>query len=72
MSEKYFVHFIPLPPHIEGVTMPNDDDTFEIYINANLCPSRQEKALNHELNHIKKDHFYDDIKPIETVETEAG
>ena len=27
---------------------------------------------NNLLKHIKKDHFYDDIKSIETVETEAG
>lgn len=68
----YFVHLVALPTHINGITVPNSDGTFEIYINANLCQKRQHEALEHELKHIKKDHFYDDIKPIETVENEAG
>lgn len=67
----YFVRLIVLPKHINGVTVPNPDGTFEIYINANLCPKRQQEALQHELKHIKKDHFYDDVKSIETVENEA-
>ena len=68
----YFVRFIDLPPHINSLTIPNDDGTFDISINSRLCESRQKKAIQHEIEHIKKDHFYDDIKSIETVENEAG
>lgn len=68
---EYFIRLISLPPHINGVTVPNDDGTFEVYINSSLCEKRKIEAIKHELRHIKKDHFYDDIKSIETVEQEV-
>ncbi len=55
-----FIRFIDLPISVEGVTVPNDDGTFDIYINQNLCPARQEQVKNHELNHILKNHFYNE------------
>lgn len=66
-----FVRYAPFPQRIEAVTSPNDDGTFDIYVNNRLSPCKQAAALNHELNHIEKDHFYNDIKEIETVEAEA-
>ena len=57
---------------VEGVTIPNDDGTFDIYINESLPPERQEDALRHELRHITKDHLYDDISPVEQLEREAN
>ena len=67
----WFVRRIPLPATVEGVTIPNDDGTFDIYINESLPPERQEDALRHELRHITKDHLYDDISPVEQLEREA-
>lgn len=67
----YFVRFVVMPPHINAVTLPNDDGTFDIYINSLLDETQKREALAHELKHIKKDHFYDDSKDIETVENEA-
>lgn len=67
----YFVYFVELPYHVKGVTIPNNDGTFDIYINSVLDDIQRQKSLNHELKHIKKDHFYDDMKDIETVENEA-
>lgn len=55
-----FVRYIELPSTVRGVTIPNDDNTFNIYINATICEDKQKQALNHELEHIKRDHFYDE------------
>lgn len=60
MGSNIFVRSIPLPEAVRAVTLPNDDCTFDIYINANLPEELQFKALEHELKHIRKDHFYDD------------
>ena len=65
-----YIRFIELPEHINGVTLPNEDGSFDIYINSRLCFERQQEAIKHELEHIKKDHFYDDIKSIEMIEDE--
>jgi hypothetical protein len=55
---------------VEAAVFPNDDGTFDIYINT-LCPQPvQEAALHHELEHIRLDHFYSD-KSIRQKEMEA-
>lgn len=67
----YFVRFVEFPQHIKAVTLPNSDGTFDIYVNSALDEIERQNALNHELRHIKKDHFYDFSKDIKTVENEA-
>ena len=67
-TPEYFVRYVPFPAKIEGITVPNDDGTFDIYINARFCRQKQINILNHELCHIQQDHFYDDISPISLIE----
>lgn len=67
----YFVRLLPLPSSVEGVVLPNDDGTYDIYLNANLPLQRQAEVLAHELAHIKKDHLYSE-DPIRIIEAEAG
>lgn len=71
MGSYIFVRMIPLPDTVPAVTIPNDDGTFDVYINANLPEERQNRALEHELEHIRKDHFYND-DPVWLNEQEAG
>lgn len=65
-----FVRLVPLPAKVEGVTLPNDDGSFDIYINARLSPARQQETLEHELRHIRHEHFYLDM-PIDRMERQA-
>jgi len=53
------------------VVLPNDDGTFDIYINEILPEEIQNKALEHELEHIRRDHLYND-DPVGRNEKEAG
>ena len=66
-----YIRFVPLPITVEGSVIPNDDCTFDVYINSNLCRKKQEAAIDHELNHIKKDHLWD-LRPVYLIEGEAG
>ncbi len=59
-----FIREMQLPMHIKGVTIPNGDGTFDVYINASLSETQKRTTLRHELRHIKLDHFF---KPTETV-----
>lgn len=70
-TPDYFVRYAPFPPSIEGVTLPNEDGSFDIYINAALSPERQADRLQHELRHIQADHFYRDTAPVAACEAEA-
>ena len=69
MTDTY-VRLVPLPAKVEGVTLPNDDGSFDIYINSRLSPSLQQETLAHELRHIRQEHFYLDL-PIERMERQA-
>ena len=65
------MRMIALPETVPAVTIPNDDGTFDIYINAVLPDELQNRALEHELQHIKLDHFYNE-DPVGRNEQEAG
>ena len=69
MTDTY-VRLVPLPVKVEGVTLPNDDGSFDIYINARLSPARQQETLEHELRHIRHEHFYLDMT-IDRMERQA-
>lgn len=71
MGSYIFVRLVPLPIAVRAVVLPNDDGTFDIYINADLPEELQHKALEHELEHIRRDHFYND-DPVWINEQEAG
>lgn len=71
MGSNIFVRSVPLPEAVRAVTLPNDDGTFDVYINSCLPDECQQKALAHELEHIRKDHFYND-DPVWLNEQEAG
>lgn len=66
----YFVRLIALPSAVEGVSVPNDDGSFDIYINSRLPEARRDEALAHELRHLKREHFYLDL-PIARIERQA-
>ena len=65
------MRLVSLPRSVEGVVLPNSDNTFDIYINMDLAPERRQQVLAHEIRHIKGDHFYDE-RPVWVDEAEAG
>ncbi len=69
MTETH-VRVVPLPLRVEGVTLPNDDGSFDIYINAVLSPRKQQETLAHELRHIRAEHFSLDM-PLARMERQA-
>lgn len=56
-----FIRYAEFPYTVKGVTVPNDDGTFSIYINSALPESQQKAALRHELCHVRGNHFYDGL-----------
>lgn len=67
---QVFVRTIPLPYTVHGLVTPNDDGTYNIYLNENLPEEARRRYLSHELAHIYGDHLYDD-RPVEELEREA-
>lgn len=51
-----YIHGLPLAA--KGITTPNPDGTFSVYINADLPDCIQKEVYDHELYHIEHDHLY--------------
>lgn len=67
----YFIRRLDFPNRsVKAATFPNDDGTFDIYVNTLYPPAVQEAALRHELEHIRLGHFYSEA-PILQKEAEA-
>lgn len=63
----YWVRYMVLPPGIYAFVTPNDDGTFSIYLDPRRSRSQLFDDLDHELDHIKRDDFYNGL-PIQVVE----
>lgn len=71
MTDEYFIRRVEFPNRsVRAATFPNDDGTFDIYVNTLLSESEQQRALEHELRHIRLGHFYSDA-PLAEKEAEA-
>ncbi len=67
----HFVRIVELPRTVRGVTVPNDDGTFSVYINSLCDDGTRREVLEHELTHLARDHFYRD-GPIAVQEAEEA
>ena len=66
----YYMRLVELPRRVEGVSVLNSDGSFDIYINSLLPPGKRQEVLEHELSHIRREHFYLDM-PISLMERQA-
>ena len=71
MNEDVFIRTIKLPSTVKGVTLPNPDGTFDIYVNSDLTIEQRALVVAHEIAHIQNDDFYR-YDPVPVVEEQAG
>ena len=67
--DEVFIRIVKIPA--PGVTVLDEDGNYNVYINEELTYEEQQRVADHELEHIKRDHFYQDI-PVIQCEDEAG
>ena len=71
MTEDCFcARIINLPRHINAVTVMDEEGYYSVYLNANLSYDECKKAFQHEMEHVKREHFYTDT-PVCLCEKEA-
>lgn len=69
---RIFIHLVDLPMAVKGVTIPDDPEgDYIVFINSNLCYESRGQVLQHELRHIRMNHFGSDLTVID-AEFEAG
>lgn len=67
---RIFIRRLALPGTVRGCVVAAPDDDFVVFVNECLCPDAQRAAAEHELRHIRLDHFYDE-EPVVISELEA-
>jgi len=63
-----FVRYIHLPSTVYGVTVKDENGDFNVYINENLSAPARDRAIEHEMKHIKRGDFDDETSSIEDLE----
>lgn len=64
----YCIRYIPLPYTVKGITVKDEEDFYNIYINSNLSITEQRETIKHELTHIYRYDFDDVDKSIYEIE----
>ena len=63
----YYIYFRIMPPKIYAFITPNDDGTFSIYLDPRRSYLQRKCDLDHELNHILNNDFYNGL-PLQQIE----
>ena len=64
------IRIIDLPVTVKGFTVKDENDDYNVYINARLSAAIQGEATRHELEHIVRGHFYSQM-PVAEKEQEV-
>ncbi len=67
MTNSVFVWVKELPYGMNAATLLDEDGNYNVYLNARLDFSAQRKAYEHEMVHIRRGDFYNDL-PIAEAE----
>ena len=67
MTNSVFVWVKELPYGMNATTLLDEDGNYNVYLNARLGFSAQRKAYEHEMVHIRRGDFYNDL-PIAEAE----
>lgn len=70
-GNEYNLRLVRLPATIYGATVLLDDGTYDIFLNELLCDEARQHTLDHEIEHIDRDHLYDDCRSVASMECEA-
>lgn len=71
MNDVYVRVLANLPATIRGFVQEDEAGNYTIFINEVLSPEAQAKTLQHELDHIKKNHLQQKHKSVQELEEEV-
>lgn len=72
MTDDYYVYLMDLPLSVKACSTANDDGTYSIFVNQSYPGEIQKEAAKHELKHIQKGHFTNEIKSVAQKEYEIN
>jgi len=69
-DDEYRVYLMPFPGDIMGAVRIDNEGFPSIYINDALSPEAKKRAFLHELQHIERDDFFNNMT-IEEIENDG-
>lgn len=69
--DEVIVRLVPLPSSVEGFTIPDENGDYNVYLNDRMDDCRCRETVLHELDHIARGHFSDDVTAVKDKENEA-
>ena len=71
MRDDLYVRFLPFPNRaVRAAVMPNDEGSYDILVNTLYPEETQRRALEHELEHLRREHL-DRGESVVLLEAEA-
>ena len=58
--DAIITRIIDMPTGVKGMTVKDENDDYNIYLNARYSPDQQADAFQHEVEHIRRGDFYTD------------
>ncbi len=68
-DSNFHVYLVPFPGDVKALVSLGADDFYSIFVNSNLSYESQIKAVKHEIRHILRDDFYNEL-PIKEIESD--
>lgn len=59
--DEVIIRLQDMPIRMKGVTLLDESGDYNVYINSRLSADSQREVLNHEMLHIRRDDFYNDL-----------
>lgn len=60
-SNEFSVRLMDLPYAVKGFVALDEDGFANIYVNSRLSREEQRKTVRHEINHLAKDDFFNNV-----------
>lgn len=68
--DAVIIRLIDLPEGIRGFTVKDENEDYNVYINAKLSADVRAETFRHEIDHIRRGHFYSSM-PVSVKEKEV-
>lgn len=68
--DAVIIRMIDLPYKVDGFTVKDSEGDYNVYINARHSDGKRVETFRHELDHIKRGHFYRS-EPVSVLEYET-
>lgn len=59
--DEVIVRLQDMPTKMKGVTLLDESGDYNVYINSRLSADSQREVLDHEMLHIQRDDFYNEL-----------